>query len=392
MTKMVLTGCRIVLDKTIVEHGWLSVDGAHITGVGEGHPPSAAGHGEHWAVIGLAGATLVPGFIDLHGHGGGGRSFQEADVGAAAAAVGLHRRHGTTSQLASVSTCPPEQMLSAISCLAGAASSGLISGTHLEGPFLSHERRGAHDPNALRTPDPSLMAEFLAAGLGTVRVVTIAPELPGALGLIEMVAAAGVVPAVGHTDATEAEARAGFDAGARLATHLFNGMRPLRHRDPGVVAAAVEDERVFVEVIVDGYHLADSAVRLAHRLVGRDRLVLVTDAMAGAGVGDGRYALGGRVVDVRNGRATLADSSSLAGSTLTMDRALAGAVRAGLSLLDASRAASWVPARVLGLGAGRGTLAPGQRADLVALDQAGRTQAVMLAGEWLLGPDADGQS
>lgn len=374
----------MVLADRLVEHGWLEVSGSAIVGAGEGRPPWAGSDADGDGIDArLRGRTIVPGFVDLHVHGGAGRRFEEGDREGAEQAVSLHRGHGTTSQLASISTGPSERMLAATASLAGLVEEGLLVGIHLEGPFLSHVRCGAQDPAGLRLPDPGLLAELLESGRGTVRMVTVAPELPGALALVEAIAAAGAVPAVGHTDATYEVARAAIERGARVATHLFNGMRPLHHREPGVIAAALEDERVVVELINDGHHLADATARIAQRLAGPRRCALVTDAIAAAGVGDGLYQLGERQVRVEGGRAMLADGSSLAGSALTMDRALRRAVqRVGMSLVDAVLAASTVPAGVLGLGHDRGSLAPGMRADLVVLDGALEVVGTMVGGAW----------
>lgn len=378
-----LRDCRLVLPERVIERGWLSVEGSRIVGLGEGDPPIGdSSLEEAW----LEGATVVPGFVDLHVHGGGGRRFEEAEAGAAEGALGLHLACGTTTQLASLGAGRPDSMLMATAALAGLVHGGSLAGVHLEGPFLSPLRRGAQDPTALRAPDAALLAELLSAGEGTVRAMTVAPELPGGLEMVEAIRAAGVIPAIGHTDASFSVAKDSIRAGVRLATHLFNGMRPLHHRDPGAALAAVLDGEVVVELVNDGHHLADGVAQMAQRLAGARRTAFVTDAMAAAGVGDGTYRFGHQEVRVEAGRAMLADGSSLAGSCLTMDRALRRAVKTlGFSLVDAALAASTVPARLLGIDKDRGSLSPGLRGDLAVLNADLDVVAVMRAGQWVSG-------
>jgi N-acetylglucosamine-6-phosphate deacetylase len=232
----------------------------------------------------------------------------------------------------------------------------------------------------MRTPDRAVFAELFAAAGGTLRSITIAPELPGALGVIADAVAAGVVAALGHSDATYAQARAGIEAGASLCTHLFNGMRPLHHREPGLAGATLESGIAF-EVINDGVHLHPAIPALLAPRAGR--LVLVTDAIDAAGVGDGEFVLGGQRVQVEDGQARLASTGSLAGSTLTMDAAVRRAVRdSHLSVEAASAAASANPARLLGLQERMGVIAPGLSADLVVLDDGLRVLDVLAGGAW----------
>lgn len=384
----VLRGGRLVLADRIVEEGWIRIDESGITAMGTGDVPVPAQRGgeqDRPTIVALGGRTVVAGFVDLHVHGGGGRCFADKESDSAEIVAELHREHGTTTQLASVGTDTAATMLAATERLARLVRVGVISGIHLEGPFLNPLRRGAHDAAKLRLPDRGLLDELLGAADGAVRVVTVAPELPGGIELIEAVAVGGAIPAIGHTDASFAEATRAVQAGARLATHLFNGMRPLHHREPGVAAAALLAEGVVVELINDGHHLADATARLAQRTAGAGRTALVTDAMAAAGVGDGIYRVAEREVRVHGGKAMLADGSSLAGSCLTMDVALRRAVQnLDFSIVDAAQAASSVPARLLGLD-DRGSLAPGQRADLVVLDDAVEVVGVMRQGSWVSG-------
>ncbi len=334
-------------------------------------------------IVDLRGGTLLPGFIDLHIHGGGGGTF---DDGAAGIEVGLaaHRAHGTTRSLVSLVTAPFDAMAGTVRAAAEAVvGRSDVLGLHLEGPFLSAERRGVHNPAALIDPAPAALDALLEAGSGLVRVITVAPEKIGGLEAVRHLVAAGVHAAVGHSDAGYDVARAAFDAGADLVTHAFNGMRPLHHRDPAIIGAAIDAGDVVLEVINDGVHLHNATVRLLRR-ASPGRLALITDAMAGAAAPDGRYALAGFPVDVRDGVARLVDGDSIAGSTLTMDVAVQRAVtEVGMSLLEASRAASLVPATLLGVADRHGSVAPGQAADFVVLGTDLDLRAVMVDGRWV---------
>jgi N-acetylglucosamine-6-phosphate deacetylase len=333
------------------------------------------------------GALVVPGFVDLHVHGGAGAEFPTAGEDGLHDLLAVHARHGTTGLLATTVSAPPGPLRDAVASLARAASvagGAELLGIHLEGPFLSDARRGAQDPRALRPPDPREIDALLAAGGGAVRLVTLAPELPGGLAAIEQLVAAGVVAALGHSDATYEQGRAAITAGARHATHLFNGMRPLHHREPGLAGAALEAPDVVCELIADGHHVHPAALRLAHAAKGTAGVALVTDAMQAAGLGDGRYRLGRLAVRVRDGRAELADTGTLAGSTLTMDAAVRHAVEAmGVPLADAVAMASVVPVRVLGLDDRKGAIAVGFDADLVVLDDRLEVRRVMVGGRWV---------
>jgi N-acetylglucosamine-6-phosphate deacetylase len=260
---------------------------------------------------------------------------------------------------------------------------GLLAGIHLEGPWLSPRYAGAHEPSLLTTPRATDVDRLLEAGRGHVRMVTLAPELDGALDAVARLAREGVVAAIGHTDATYDEARAALDAGARAGTHLFNAMRGLHHREPGPVAALLEDEEARIELVADGVHVHPSVLALAAR-AKPDRVVLVTDAMAAAAAADGDYRLGRLEVHVREGVARLAQSGAIAGSTLTMGHAVRYAVTvAGLPLLEVVRAASSAPADLLGIER-VGRLDPGAFADLVVLDDDLEVRRVMRRGRWVV--------
>ncbi|AHI01974.1 N-acetylglucosamine-6-phosphate deacetylase [Kutzneria albida] len=371
MTRLMLTGARLVAPQGVVEDGWVAVEGDLINSVGSGPAPDGP-------AVDLAGAWLVPGFVDVHCHGGGGRAFTGQDP---AQAIAAHRRHGTTSTIASLVSRPIPELARQIAGLAELVQDGAVAGIHLEGPFLSAARCGAHDPRVLRAPDLDSVRTLLDAGRGTIRMVTIAPELEHAVEATRLLVDNGVIVAIGHTDAAVAQVVPAVEAGASVATHLFNGMRPLHHREPGPVGALLEDERVTVELICDLVHLHPTAVRLAAHHAGTGRTVLITDAMAAAGMGDGVYDLGGLEVTVQDGVPTLA-GGSLAGSTLTMDRAFANFVLScGMSVPEAVAATATRPAELIGLADRVGAIRPGLRADFVVLDEEFKVRDVYRAGE-----------
>jgi N-acetylglucosamine-6-phosphate deacetylase len=380
----VLCGASVVTPAGVLPDGWVVVDGPVITAVGSGPPPPGQRHVE-------PGGWLLPGFIDLHVHGGGGH-----DVGtgpdALAAAVAFHRAHGTTRTLVSLVTAPVERMCERLHWIAalaeaGPRADGHVLGAHLEGPFLSHARCGAQHPAHLLPPDPQVLAELLQAGRGHVRCVTVAPELSGGLDLVDRLVAEGIVAAVGHTDAGYDVASTAFARGASLLTHAYNGMRPPHHREPGPVVAAL-DAGATCEIINDQVHVHPAAVRL----IAHGRLAFVTDAIDAAGHGDGRYRLGGQDVVVAGNEARLANGGALAGSTLTMAEAVRTAVtEVGLSIGAASTAASAEPARVLGIADRCGAIAAGLAADFVVLDADLRVRRVMAAGRWCARAAGPGQ-
>lgn len=378
-----LTDVRLVTPSGTRE-GWLRVEGHRIATLGAGRAPVYGGE-----VRGLGGAYLVPGFVDLHLHGGGGASITDGDPGEVRRALAFHRGHGTTRALASLVTAPLGHLLGAARGVARAVAQedGRLVGCHLEGPFLASAQRGVHDPSQLLAPDARTLERLLDAAAGTVRVVTLAPEQPGGLDLVRQVVRAGAVAAVGHTAATYGEAVAAVAAGARLATHLCNGMRPLHHREPGAALALLEHPDVVCELINDGTHLHDGIVRTAFAVAGPERLALITDAIAATGLPDGDHVLGRTAIRVSDGTARAADTGALAGSTLTMAAAIRNTVlRSGLPLEAAVRAATRTPARVLGIDDRVGTLEPGKDADLVVLDDDLRVTAVMAGGRWVRSP------
>ncbi|MCM6774159.1 N-acetylglucosamine-6-phosphate deacetylase [Nocardia sp. CDC159] len=362
---MLISAGTIVLDGRICRPGWIEIEGARISACGTGTAPRRPD-------IDLPDGIVVPGFVDMHVHGGGGASYSDGTVAAIEESARFHLGHGTTTTVASLVTAAPEDLLRTVALLADRVGGGTLAGIHLEGPWLSPARRGAHAENQLRDPDRAEIDALLAAGRGGIRMVTIAPEVPGAAAAIERLKDANVVVAVGHTDATYEQTRAAIEAGATVGTHVFNAMRPLHHREPGPALALLEDPRVTVELIADGVHIHPALLRDLVRRTGSERIALVTDAMAAAGTPDGRYRLGPVDVTVTCGVAHVTGTSTIAGSTATMDAMFRAAVAAAGTDLDAAltaavRMTSANPARALGLGE-VGVLRAGMRADLVALD------------------------
>jgi N-acetylglucosamine-6-phosphate deacetylase len=319
-----------------------------------------------------------PGFVDLQVNGFGGVDFATADIAGYARAGEALLEGGVTAYLPTLITAPVESLEAALRELPLGAPGPRILGAHVEGPFLAPERMGTHTLSSRRDPDPELVERLLAAG--PVRLMTLAPERPGALDLIDLLQARGVRVSLGHTNATADEAEAAFDRGVGTVTHLFNAMRPFRHRDPGVAGAALARRDVVVQLILDGHHVAPTTARLVWNAAG-GRVALVTDAIAGASVGDGRYRLGDVEVEVRDGSARSSDDV-LAGSVVTMIEAIRNLHALGVPLAEALDAATAVPARVVG--ATVGTLEPGAIADVVVVDDNLEIERVLVGGEELV--------
>lgn len=364
---MILTGPAL-LDATETTAGadWLRIEAGVIAELGRGRPPGP--------VVDLGEGWLVPGFVDMHVHGGGGASFQTDDP---ADAVAFHRAHGTTTLLASLVSAPLDELVAAVRRLADATAAGVIAGVHLEGPWLAASRAGAHAPETLTTPAPADVHRLLESG--PVRMVTLAPELPGAAAAIRLLRAHGVTVAVGHTAATYDETLAAVAAGATVGTHLFNAMAPLHHRAPGPALALLEDPSVVVELVVDGVHLHPALTRWV-LATAPGRVALVTDAISATGCCDGTYRLGSLDVSVVDGAPRLAGTDTIAGSVLTMDAAVRNAVAGGSALRPVIAAATATPARALGLH-DRGSLTVGHRADLVHLSPELTVRRTWVAGE-----------
>lgn len=394
----------IVTPTEVIADGLLVTADDRITWVGEVSNAQDAGHG---AALGEAnqvptGSYILPGLVDGHCHGGGGASFPDATTAAEAAiAAREHLRHGTTSLIASLVTADRETLLERVATLTELCAAGELAGIHLEGPFLSAARCGAQNPDHMQVPDADLVRAVGEKAQGFFATMTIAPELEGMLGADGVIAAladVGALPSIGHTDAhyevveeaiaLSVEKLQGWDARASLptATHLFNGMRPLHHRDPGPIAACLAGAArgdIIVELIADGTHLHPATVRSVFELVGPDAIMLVTDAMAAAGMPDGEYDLGPVRVRVTEGVARLVDGDSIAGGTAHLLDVVRSTVAAGISLVEAVRAGSATPARALGLEETVGALHAGLRADVLVTDGELNPLAVARAGQWV---------
>jgi len=368
----------VILDRGVCRPGWLETSGERIVDCGSGPPPRPAD-------VDMPEAVVVPGFVDMHAHGGGGASYTDANDSDILRAAMFHRAHGTTTTLASLVTASPADLLTAVGVLAESTRAGTVAGIHLEGPWLSAARCGAHDPTQLRDPTPAEIDTLLAAGGGAIRMVTLAPERAASNDAITRFVDAGVIVAVGHTEATYEQTRRAVELGATVGTHLFNAMRPVHHREPGPALALLEDARVTVELIADGVHVHPAMLRAVIKAAGADRVALVTDAIAAAGLGDGEFRLGAVEIDVVKRVARVRGTSTIAGSTATMDQLFRAAASLGsdrdAALAAAVQMTSTTPARALGLG-NVGSLRAGADANLVVLDRDLRVTRVMADGEW----------
>ncbi|MBW8737215.1 MAG: N-acetylglucosamine-6-phosphate deacetylase [Streptomyces turgidiscabies] len=370
-------GAQAVLPTGITTGGHVAVEGTKFTD----HAP------ENAHAIDVTGHWLVPGFVDLHNHGGGGASFTSGTAEDILKGIHTHRTHGTTTLVASTVTGDMATLTAQAGLLSELAEQGDIAGVHFEGPFISPCRKGAHSEALLRDPDPADVRKLIDAARGQARMLTLATELPGGLDSVRLLVEHGVLAAIGHTDATYEQTVQAIDAGATVATHLFNAMPALGHRTPGPITALLEDERVTVELINDGTHLHPAALQLAFHHAGADRVAFITDAMDAAGFGDGRYLLGPLEVEVSKGVARLVEGGSIAGSTLTLDLAFRRAVTVDrLPVTDVVTALSANPARLLGIYDRVGSLEPGKDADLVLLDADFTLKGVMRKGSWVVKP------
>ena len=369
----VFSADRVLTSRAEWGPGRIEIAGDRIAAVG----PATGEEPEHIAGV------VVPGFVDIHVHGAVGIDFGSATGDSEVLAAAEHHfSRGTTTLVASVASSGADSMERSVRLLARGAERGILAGIHLEGPYLSARRRGAHRADRLRAPDIAELERLLDAGAGAIRMVTLAPEIPGAFDLIRLLVARGVVPAIGHSDCDAETARAAVDAGARVFTHLFNGMPPFHHREVGPVGVALTDPRVVAELILDRFHLASEAQRVAVGAL-HGRVAVVSDAMQATGCEDGDYRIADSDVRVVDGAAWLADGSSLAGSTSTVADGFARLrTELGHTLAEAIEATSATPSRALGLEAP--ALAAGDFADLVVLDaDAARVVRTMRRGRWL---------
>jgi len=357
----------IVTPTNIIRDGWIAVDDDGK--IAEINTAGVRGTAD----VDVPGCLIMAGFIDMHVHGGGGADFMDGEVDAVRTVCRTHARHGTTSLLATTLTAAgvdiDRAITSAIEVSLNRHEDGArIVGIHLEGPYICPAKRGAQPLAPIRKADIDELHHWIDLSGGKIRQITMAPEMDGALDFITQAAARGIVVSIGHTEATAAQTRAGIDAGARQATHLFNAMRGLHHREPGTVGAMLTDDRAVCELIVDGVHLHPSIVKIAVAARGADGCLLITDAIEGADMPDGTYSLGATTVIVKNGTAMFEDGT-LAGSVLTMERAYCN-LRAFTDLThgEASKMASLTPGRQIGIADRTGSLEVGKDADIVVLD------------------------
>ncbi|RRC94876.1 N-acetylglucosamine-6-phosphate deacetylase [Schaalia canis] len=386
---LVLRG-RVILPDTLCEDGLILCAGDTITAVGE-RDAVVAQHPEYADLLSStphSGLTYMPGLVDVHCHGGGGESFPNASTREQAmVAINEHRAHGTTTLVASTVTAAPDVLVERATLLGALTDEGELAGIHFEGPFVSHERKGAQDGTYIIDPDPKLTARLIEATNGNTVTMTLAPEKPGMIGegsVVDVLIEGGALPSWGHTDADPAAAKAALEYSREVldrtpcrrsdratVTHLFNGMRPLHHRDPGPIAEFLADSSqggAVVEMICDGIHLDPAIVREVYTILGREQCVFVTDAMAAAGMADGEYQLGPQKVRVEAGVARLAEGDSIAGGTAhLMDCVRVAVQQAQIPLIDAVYMATETGAAILG-DTSVGRLEAGRKADVVAVD------------------------
>ncbi|HEY2360420.1 MAG TPA: N-acetylglucosamine-6-phosphate deacetylase [Candidatus Angelobacter sp.] len=379
----VITASRLVTPLEWIESPVVTVEDGHITALrSRSDAEVPAGQPLNFPDL-----ILAPGFIDIHIHGGAGRDAMEADDSALTQIERQLVQHGVTAYLPTTVTASEKKILKALGGLGKLIAMvnknqgrAVPLGIHLEGPFISHEKRGVHPPQDLLPPSPQALERFWQAAAGNIRMMTIAPELPGAVETIQYARTLGVHSSLGHSNATYQEAQSGIAAGADHATHTFNAMRALDHRDPGILGAVLENDELTADIIADGIHVHPSVLSLFLRAKGADRAILITDAISATDMPDGIYSLGGLEVQVSNGRCEY--QGKLAGSVLTLDRAIRNVMNfAGWKLQQAIRLATLNPAQRLGISDQRGLLAPGRRADLVVLTPEGNVVHTIIGGE-----------
>lgn len=380
MSRTIIYNVGAVCLDTVVSPAVLRIEDGRIESV-EGRSVVPSELPSDCAAIDGRDMLLIPGMIDVHIHGANGFDMMDGTEESVQQVSKACADSGCTSFLAtSVSSTMNDllDMVRSVKRVVGRERGASIAGIHLEGPYLNAKRKGMQNENYLRHPDLEEMKAIFAEADGLIKMVTIAPELPGATELIAYLREQGVIVAVAHSDATYEEAKEAFARGASHVTHCFNGMRPIHHRDPGLVVAAFEEEHVSLQAIVDHVHLHPAVVRLMYRVKGANGMVLITDALQAMGLGDGSYTFGGHDVRVVDGVARLADGT-LASSTVTMNKALRYAVELGIPLTDAVQTASTTPADILGL-SDSGRIVPGCRADLVLLNERYDVQWTMING------------
>ena len=380
----VIKNARIAMPEQVISNGFLEIVDGRIVKVAEGEPSSTSTE----LVFDAHKATVSPGFIDLHVHGGNGGAFTSVEPNEHNLAREFHLKNGTTSMLASTHTMEFETLLAILKALSESSRSNKggskVLGIHTEGPFISEHKPGAHVVAQLKAGDLSAIQAVISAADDFVSMVTVAPEIPGGLEAIRFLLNKNIVSSIGHTNATYAQAVEGIKAGARSTTHLFNAMSPLSHRDPGTVGAILDNDEIFAEIILDGIHIHEAIFRIALKSKGVDRINLITDATSLAGLPDGEYgALPDRAVTKVGGKIVLAGTDTLAGSALSMNMVYQNAAKfAPLTLSELSKISSLNAAKILGKEADIGSLEVGKLADLVLLDTESTVCATMIEGEW----------
>ncbi|MEF3301995.1 N-acetylglucosamine-6-phosphate deacetylase [Paenibacillus sp. GYB003] len=381
MNRKIVTNVRAVTETSIVPSAAVLVADGRIERIGSGEAAWTGLVPDAERIDGQ-GMLLVPGMIDVHIHGANGCDMMDGTEESVQQVSRACAETGCTSFLATSVSSDLDSLLAMIRSVkrtVGREKGASIAGLHLEGPYLNAKRKGMQNEAYLRHPDIGEMKRIFDEADGLIRMVTIAPELPGGTEMIAFLRERGAIVAVAHSDATYEEAKRAFAEGASHVTHCFNGMRPIHHRDPGLVVAAFEEEHVSLQAIVDHVHLHPAIVRLMHRVKGADKMVLITDALQAMGLGDGTYTFGGHLVRVKDGVACLRDGT-LASSTVTMNKALRYTTELGIPLTEAVRMASTTPADILGL-RDAGRIAPGCRADLVLLNDEFEVEWTMIGGE-----------
>ncbi|HEY3989433.1 MAG TPA: N-acetylglucosamine-6-phosphate deacetylase [Acidobacteriaceae bacterium] len=381
--RILLTAGTLVLPESVVADPWLLIEDGVIESFGirgDGLPQ----HSEHHD---LPGAVLAPAMLDIHVHGAAGHDVMEGTAAGVSHVTRFLALHGVGAFLPTTVTAPVDDILRALDGLAtliekpGSVEGAMPLGVHLEGPFLSHAKRGVHPPELLQPPSIELFDRFWQAARGHIRLMTVAPELPNALDLIKHATALGVRISLGHSDATAAQTRAGIAAGGVSATHTYNAMRGLDHREPGMLGVVLDDDALYAEIIADGIHVDPITIRIYWRAKGPSRAILITDGMSATGMPNGRYRLGSFEVDVADGRATHGDV--LAGSVLTMDRAVRNfAEFTGAPLAVVTRLATANPAKLACFSESHGAIAAGRSANVIAFSPEGQLVATCIAGRF----------
>lgn len=370
--QILITNASVVTEEEVISDGEVLIEGDKIVWVGSrGSRPELTESFSGTRVDAKKG-WVVPGFIDVHVHGGFGHDFMDATQECLDGITRFHGQNGTTSMLATTVTGPHDALSRVLEAVSSYRSKetpyAQLIGVHLEGPFISHKWPGAQNPEFIVPPQKQWLQDWTQQYPGLIKMLTLAPETEGAYELIEWLKANGIVAAAGHTDATYEVIEEAVEHGLKHAVHTFNAMTGLHHRKPGTVGAVLTDDRISAEIIADGFHVHPGAIRLLTRAKQNHNLMLITDAMSAAGLGNGQYSLGGLAVTVKDGMATLTEGNSLAGSTLTMISAFRYMVNTvGISVQEASVLASGNPARMLGMDDKLGSLAAGKQADILLL-------------------------